>query len=57
MLSAEEIKSIDHEVAKLPQKRAAVIEALKIIQQHRGWVEHEPCGGGQCCNFLQSHIP
>ena len=41
MLSVEEIKSIDHEAAKLPYKKAAVIEALKIVQQQRGWVNDE----------------
>lgn len=41
MLSDDEIKSIDHEVSKLPHKRAAVIEALKIVQQHRGWISDE----------------
>lgn len=38
MLSEIEISSIDHEVSLLPYKKAAVIEALKIVQQQRGWV-------------------
>jgi NADH-quinone oxidoreductase subunit E len=38
MLSETEIKSIDHEVRLLPHKKAAVIEALKIVQKERGWV-------------------
>ena len=41
MLSEKEIREIDHEVAQLPYKKAAVIEALKIVQQHRGWVSDE----------------
>ncbi len=41
MLSKEEIQDIDHEAAKLPYKKAAVIEALKIVQQRRGWINDE----------------
>ena len=38
MLSETEIKSIEHEVSLLPHKKAAVIEALKIVQRERGWI-------------------
>jgi len=41
MLTAAEIAAIDHEIDLLPYKKAAVIEALKVIQQHRGWVSDE----------------
>ena len=41
MLSEAEIQAIDHEISLLPHKKAGVIEALKIIQQHRGWVSDE----------------
>lgn len=40
-LSESEIQSIDHEIALVPYKKAAVIEALKIVQQHRGWISDE----------------
>lgn len=40
-LSESEIQSINHEISLVPYKKAAVIEALKIIQQHRGWVSDE----------------
>jgi NADH-quinone oxidoreductase subunit E len=40
-LSETEIRSIDHEISILPNKKAAVIEALKIVQQHRGWISDE----------------
>jgi NADH-quinone oxidoreductase subunit E len=40
-LSEEEIKAIDHEVSLVPHKKAAVIEALKIVQQHRRWISDE----------------
>ena len=41
MLSAEELKEIDHELAHYEQASAATIEALKIVQKHRGWVSDE----------------
>jgi NADH-quinone oxidoreductase subunit E len=44
MLTPAEIAAIDHEIDLLPQKKAAVIEALKVIQQQRGWVSDESIG-------------
>jgi len=41
VLSDEERREIEAEVAIYPQKRAACIEALKVVQQHRGWVSDE----------------
>lgn len=41
MLSAEEIAEIEHEVAAMPVKQSACIEALKAVQRHRGWVSDE----------------
>ncbi|HEY9560032.1 MAG TPA: NADH-quinone oxidoreductase subunit NuoE [Anseongella sp.] len=41
MLSEIEKVAIDKEVAGVPVREAAGIEALKIIQQHRGWVSDE----------------
>ena len=41
MLTSDEIKAIEHEISLVPHKKAAVIEALKIVQQHRGWVNDE----------------
>ena len=38
MLTRTETEAIDHEVNLLPHKKAAVIEALKIVQKERGWV-------------------
>lgn len=40
-LSESEIQSINHEIALVPYKKAAVIEALKVVQQHRGWISDE----------------
>jgi len=41
MLTETEIQAIDHEIALVPHKKAAVIDALKIVQQHRGWISDE----------------
>lgn len=40
-LTAAEMLAIDHEVALVPHKKAAVIEALKIVQHHRGWISND----------------
>lgn len=40
-LTFAEKAAIDHEIALLPNKKAAVIEALKIVQQHRGWISDD----------------
>lgn len=41
MLSEEETREIVEDLQHYPQKRAACITALKIIQKHRGWVSDE----------------
>ena len=41
ILSEKELLAINHEIELVPYKKAAVIEALKIVQQHRGWVSDE----------------
>jgi len=38
VLSDEERHEIEHELTHYPDGRAASIEALKIVQKHRGWV-------------------
>jgi NADH-quinone oxidoreductase subunit E len=38
VLSAEEQRAIEHEVAHYPDSRAASIEALKIVQKRHGYV-------------------
>jgi len=40
-LTPEEMEEIDHEIALVPVRRAAAIEALKIVQQHRGWISDD----------------
>jgi NADH-quinone oxidoreductase subunit E len=41
LLSSEEIAEIEHELPIFPHKSAASIEALRIVQRHRGWVSDE----------------
>ena len=41
MLTAEEKKEIEAEFPRYEQKRAACVEALKIVQRYRGWVSDE----------------
>jgi len=38
VLSDAERHEIEHEIGHYPDARAASIEALKIVQKHRGWV-------------------
>jgi NADH-quinone oxidoreductase subunit E len=38
MLTAEERREIEAEFARYERKRSAALEALKVVQQHRGWV-------------------
>lgn len=40
-LSAEERHEIEEELRHYPQRQAASIEAMKIVQRHRGWVPDE----------------
>jgi len=41
MLSVEEKNEIKHAVSQVPYRKAAAIEALKIIQNHRRWVSDD----------------
>ena len=41
MLTPEERREIADEMAHYPDARAASIEALKVVQRHRGWVSDE----------------
>jgi NADH-quinone oxidoreductase subunit E len=41
MLTAEEKKEIEGHIKEYPQRSAACIEALKVIQKHRRWVSDE----------------
>ena len=41
MLTEEEKKEIEAELQEYEQKNAACIEAMKIVQRHRGWLSEE----------------
>jgi NADH-quinone oxidoreductase subunit E len=41
MLTDREQQEITAELGHYPERRAVCIEALKIVQQHRGWVSDE----------------
>lgn len=45
MLTQEEITAIEQELAHYDRRRAACIDALKIVQQRRGWVPDEALRG------------
>ena len=40
-LSENELAEIDAEIAHVPYRSAVAIDALKIVQAHRGWVSDE----------------
>ena len=40
-LSELELQAIDAEIAHVPYREAVAIDALKIVQAHRGWVSDE----------------
>jgi hypothetical protein len=41
MLSTEERGEIERELDRYPDRRALSIEALKVVQRHRGWVSDD----------------
>jgi NADH-quinone oxidoreductase subunit E len=41
MLTDAEIQEIDKAISEVPVRKAAGIEALKIVQQHRRWISDE----------------
>lgn len=41
MLSDEEKQEIEAEIPNYAEKRSVTIDALKIVQRHRGWVSDE----------------
>ena len=41
MLTREEQQEIEAELERYPSKQAVCIDAMKIVQRHRGWVSDE----------------
>jgi NADH-quinone oxidoreductase subunit E len=50
VLSTEELAEIDAELAHVPYKSGAAIDALKIVQSKRGWVSDE------CLRSIARHL-
>lgn len=52
MLSADSLKKIDREIAKYPpdQKQSAVMSALRIAQDEKGWLANETM------NFIAEYL-
>ncbi len=44
-LSAEEVEAIEAEIAHLPDRESAAIEAMRIVQEKRGWISDESLAG------------
>jgi len=41
MLTTEERREIEAEFPRYPNKRAVCIDAMRIVQRHRGWISDE----------------
>ena len=50
LLSADEIAQIDVELAHVPYRSGAAIDALKIVQAARGWISDE------CLHAIAQHL-
>lgn len=50
MLTQDELSEIEAETGRYEQRRGACLDALKIVQRHRGWVSDESLG--DLANFL-----
>ena len=44
ILSDAEVREIEEECAHLPDRKSAAIDAMMIVQRHRGWVSDESLG-------------
>jgi len=54
VLSPEERQEIEAELAHYPNKRAVCIDAMKVVQKHRGWVSDEALG--DVAEFLEMSV-
>jgi NADH-quinone oxidoreductase subunit E len=41
MLTEEEIRELENELAPYPQRQSACVEALKTVQRRRGWISDD----------------
>lgn len=58
-LSNDEIAEIEAAIAHVPEPKSAAIDALKIVQQYRGWISDESLGAisrllGMSCEELDA---
>jgi NADH-quinone oxidoreductase subunit E len=44
MLSDEEIREVETELAQYPERQSACVGALKAVQRRRGWISDETLG-------------
>lgn len=57
MLTPEERQEIEAEFPHYPNKRAVCIDAMKIIQRHRGWVSDESlCDLGEVLDMTTDEL-
>jgi len=56
-LSSAELSAIEHEVSIMETREAAGIEALKVVQQHRGWISDDSLIAiAQCLNISSAQL-
>lgn len=56
-LSSAELKAIEHEVSIMETRESAGIEALKIVQQQRGWISDDSLTAiAQCLNISTAQL-
>lgn len=53
-LSSAELAAIEHEAAIMETREAAGIEALKVVQQHRGWISDDSLSAIALCLNISS---
>lgn len=56
-LSSSELCAIEHEVSIMETREAAGIEALKVVQQNRGWISDDSLIAiAQCLNISSAQL-
>lgn len=56
-LSSSELSAIEHEVSIMETRESAGIEALKVVQQHRGWISDDSLIAiAQCLNISSAQL-
>jgi len=56
-LSSVELSAIEHEVSIMETRESAGIEALKVVQQHRGWISDDSLIAiAQCLNISSAQL-